>query len=66
MSTFIQEVPELLVGIPPGTWVAISEVEHRVVASGIEPTQVMDDAKHQGVAKPLIVRVPDESTVLFL
>lgn len=57
---------ELLKGIPPGAWVAISEANHRVVAYGSDVNKVLMEAKEHGERSPVIMRVPETSTSLML
>jgi urocanate hydratase len=58
---------ELLVGIAPGTWVAISADQERVVATGATIEEAIQKAKEAGVKKqPFIIRVPVENSALIL
>ncbi len=57
---------ELLKDIPRGAWVAISEANNRVVSYGSDVNKVLMDAKSQGEADPIILRVPETSTSLML
>jgi hypothetical protein len=49
---------KLLSGIAPGTWVAISNDQERVVGTGISIEEALQRAKENGNAKPFIIRVP--------
>lgn len=64
VKTFNQE---LLVGIPAGTWVAISQDRERVVATGTSVADVIEKAKDAGEKKqPFVIRVPVENSALIL
>jgi len=56
----------LLKGIPAGAWVAISERQNTVLAYGNDAQTVLTEAEGEGEAHPLIVRVPEQETSLFL
>ncbi len=66
MPTAIANIDDLLDGIPPGAWVAISEKLHKVLAYGIDLPAVVERARGLGEDLPLIVRVPEQSVALFL
>ena len=66
MATSAIDLSELLKGIPEGAWVAISEHEHKVIAYAAEIATVMKIAHEHGDDEPLVVRVPEQSSVLFL
>ena len=58
---------ELLSGITPGTWVAISADQERVVATGASIEEAIQKAKDGGEKKqPFIIRVPVEKSALIL
>jgi Family of unknown function (DUF5678) len=58
---------ELLAGIAPGTWVAISADQERVVATGATIEDAIQKAKEAGEKKqPFIIRVPLENSALIL
>jgi hypothetical protein len=58
---------QLLVGIAPGTWVAISPDQERVVATGASIEEAIQKAKEAGEKKqPFIMRVPVENSGLIL
>ena len=59
METDLEDVFELVKDIPPGTWVAISEEQMRVLASGSDALTVIDEARHKSKEVPLIMRVPE-------
>ena len=66
MATRVTDLPELLEGIPPGAWVAISESQNRALAFGIDAQTVHDEAQQMGEVQPLMVRVPDQMLAMFL
>jgi len=58
---------ELLAGIAPGTWVAISPDQERVVGTGATIEEAIQKAKDSGEKKqPFIIRVPVENSALIL
>ena len=66
MATAVVDLSGLLKGIPAGAWVAISEGQNRVVAYGADAQTVVNQAKQEGEGHPLIVRVPEQSALMFL
>jgi hypothetical protein len=66
MATTVADLPELLKGFLPGTWVAISEEQNRALAHGADLQIVFDEAQRKGEKQPLMVRVPDQHMALFL
>jgi hypothetical protein len=66
MTTTVTDLPELLKGIPPGAWVAISESQNRTLAFGVDAQTVHDEAQQMGEDQPLLVRVPDQMLAMFL
>jgi hypothetical protein len=66
MASSITDLPELLKGIPPGAWVAISERQNKAVAFGVDAQAVHDEAQLKGEDQPLMVRVPDQVLAMFL
>jgi hypothetical protein len=56
----------LLAGIPPGTWVAISEDQEKVVATGETIELVMELARQNGHPHPFVIRIPSENLALIL
>lgn len=57
---------ELFVGIAPSAWVAISEDQERVVATGETIEEVLQKARAEGVAHPFVIRVPAKNSALIL
>jgi hypothetical protein len=66
MTTTVADLAGLLKEIPPGAWVAISEEKHSVIAYGADAQAVFSEAKEKGEEQPLIVRVPEQATAMFL
>jgi hypothetical protein len=66
MATATVELSDMLKGIPSGAWVAISERLHKVVAYGVDPQAVLNESHSKGEERPLIVRVPDQNSAMFL
>lgn len=66
MATKIADLSEILKGIPAGAWVAISERLHKAIAFGVDAQAVLNEAQKQGEKLPLMVRVPDRNTAMFL
>jgi hypothetical protein len=56
----------LLNDLPAGAWVAIAEDRNEVVAYAAELQTALDLARERGVCDPLIVRVQEQQTALFL
>jgi hypothetical protein len=57
---------ELIRGIPPGTWVAISEDQERVVATGETIDGVLQKAREGGEPHPFVIRVAEKNSALIL
>jgi hypothetical protein len=66
MPATVADLPELLKGIPPGAWVAISESQNKTLAYGVDPQAVFNEAQQKGENQPLMVRVPDQTMAMFL
>jgi hypothetical protein len=66
MASAALNLSELLKGIPAGAWVAISERTNTVLAYAADVQTVVDLAHAQGEQNPLVVRVPDQASTLFL
>jgi hypothetical protein len=56
----------LLAGLPPGTWIAISEDQERVVGTGATIEEALREAKEKGESKPSIIGVPVDGSALIL
>ena len=56
----------LLADVPRGAWVAISSDTERLLAYGSDMKRVLDEAKHGGEQNPIIMRVPECPSSLFL
>jgi hypothetical protein len=52
--------------VAPGTWVAISEDQDSVVATGESVQEILDKARNKGVEHPFIFRIPDANVGLVL
>jgi hypothetical protein len=57
---------ELLTGLAPGTWAAISSDQDTIVATGQTVEEVVKAAHEHGEDQPFIVRVPTENSTLIL
>jgi predicted metalloprotease len=57
---------ELLAGLPPGTWAAISSDQERIVGTGQTVEQALAAAQKNGEDKPFLVRAPSENSTLIL
>ncbi|MGD0731558.1 MAG: DUF5678 domain-containing protein [Terracidiphilus sp.] len=66
MATTVADIPDLLKSIPAGAWVAISERRNKVIAFGVDAQAVLDEARVKGEDLPLMVRVPDRDSAMFL
>ena len=61
----VTEIYELMEGLPPGAWVAISTEQHLVLAYGDDAEVVVEKARQMGVDVPFLGRVPDHETLMF-
>ena len=66
MATATIDYSDLMKGLPAGAWVAISESTNSVLAYAAELQTVIDRAREKGEDEPLIVRIPEQTSVLFL
>ncbi len=66
MAATIADLSELLKNIPAGAWVAISEKQHKAIAFGVDAQAVLNEAQEKGEMLPLMVRVPDQNSAMFL
>jgi hypothetical protein len=66
MASVSFDLSELLKGIPAGAWVAISERSNSVLAYAADVQTVVGLARSQGETDPLVVRVPEQASALFL
>ncbi len=57
---------KLLAGIAPGTWVAISQDQERIVGQGGSIDEALERAKLAGEEHPFLVRVPAAGSALIL
>jgi hypothetical protein len=58
MAPAVYDFSELLQGVPPGAWVAISNDEKRIVAYAAEMRDAVKAANDAGEQAPIILRVP--------
>lgn len=65
MTMAITEIYELMNGLPPGAWVAISTEQHRVLSYGEDADQVVAEAEEKGEEHPFLTRVPDPNEAMF-
>ena len=56
----------ILAPLPRGAWVAISREHKTVIAYGSDMDDVLAEAKLKGDEDPLVIRVPERNTTLFL
>jgi hypothetical protein len=56
----------LLEGIAPGTWVAISEGQDRVVSTGETIDEALQNASQNGEPHPFVIRIPEENSAMIL
>jgi hypothetical protein len=66
MASTVTDLPDLLKGIPPGAWVAISERQNKAIAFGLDAQAVQAEAQRKGEEQPLMVRVPEQTLAMFL
>jgi hypothetical protein len=66
MTTATLDFDALLVGVPMGSWVAVSTDMARVVAYGDDLQAVLDKAKSLGEGEPVVMRVPDPTVAMIL
>jgi hypothetical protein len=57
---------DLLSGLAPGTWAAISSDQEKLVGTGLTVEQALESARVNGEDKPFMVRVPSENSTLIL
>lgn len=57
---------ELLSGLAPGTWAAISSDQESVIATGQTMEEALEVARQRGEQEPFMVRVPSEESALIL
>jgi hypothetical protein len=66
MATVSIDVSAMLKGIPEGAWVAISELNHEVIAYAADLQTALSLAHERGESNPLILRVPERTGALLL
>jgi|HubBroStandDraft_4_1064222.scaffolds.fasta_scaffold814972_2 hypothetical protein len=60
------DLANLLKGVPPGAWVALSEDGQSVISYGSEMLAVLKEARDRGEANPTIFRVAEAASALLL
>jgi hypothetical protein len=55
---------ELLRSAPLNSWIALSEDESRIVATGATYSEVVELSERAGVGDPLIIKTPEQWTSL--
>jgi hypothetical protein len=65
MSTLLANLSEIVKGVPPGAWAAISELDQRVIACGTDMQAVLQEAREKGESVPLMVKIPERPEMLF-
>jgi hypothetical protein len=66
MAPAVYDFGELLQGVPPGAWVAISGDEKRVVAYAAEMRDAIKAANEAGEQAPIVLRVPLSPSAFLL
>lgn len=62
----VRDISKLLLGIPKGAWVALSSDQQRVVAYASELQEALQKAKSEGEDDPVMVRVPEDESILLV
>lgn len=57
---------ELLRSAPLNSWIALSEDETEIVATGATYSEVVERSEEAGVSDPLIIKTPDQWSPLSL
>jgi len=57
---------KLLKGLPPGTWVAVSEDQERIVGTGATIEEALRQADQKAEKNPFIIGIPDDRSALIL
>jgi hypothetical protein len=65
MAMAINEIHQLMDGLPPGAWVAISTERRCVLSYGEDAQTVYAEAKRTGEKVPFIGRVPEPDVHMF-
>lgn len=62
-----KDISRLLIGIPKGDWVVLSNNQERLLGHGPELEILIQQAKESGEPLPFVTRVPDiEGSILLL
>jgi hypothetical protein len=57
---------QLLLGLVPGTWAAISSDQEKVAGTGATVEEALAAARESGEDKPFLIRVPSENSSLIV
>jgi len=57
---------KLLRSAPLDSWIALSEDESRIVATGATYSEVVERSEHAGVSDPVILKTPEKWSPLSL
>jgi hypothetical protein len=60
------DLGELLTGLPPGAWVALSHNGERVVAFAPDMREAIEKANAAGEEHPVILRIPESNAAFVL
>lgn len=60
------DLSSLLKGIPAGAWVALSHDHTHVVAFSADMRSAFEEAHSRGEHAPVMFRIPEQPSVLFL
>lgn len=58
------DLTEVLKNAPPGDWIALSNDEKRIVATGRTLDETVKAAKESGEAHPIVLKVPPVSALI--
>ena len=58
--------PSLLEGHAPGTWLAFSADQERVVGSGASMDEAIEKARRSGEEHPVVFRIPPQVSALIV
>jgi len=62
MSAEVEARLQILKDAPPGSWIALSEDESRLVAVGATFQEAAEKAHSAGVSDPVITKTPEDWT----
>ena len=61
-----KDLSKLLSRVSKGSWAALSKDEERLVAYAPTLPEVLEKAKKAGEDNPVVIRVPESESVVFL